>query len=54
MSHRFKICRFNHDKWSILDSFMTYDEADNAYDYWAEERYPNSLVEIIEFEEVPV
>lgn len=52
--HRFKVCRFNDNQgWTILDSFMTYDEADNVYDYW-DEKYPNAFIDIVEFEEVPV
>ena len=51
MSHRFKVCRFDNQKWKILDSFMTEDEADDAYDYWSE-IYHNAYIDIIEFDEV--
>lgn len=35
------------ESWKILESFASYDDADDNYDKW-EEKYPNGWVEILD------
>jgi hypothetical protein len=47
MAKLFKIAKFENENFKILETFGTYDDADDRYDYWAE-RYPNAWVEILD------
>lgn len=44
----FSIARLdNNENWTILERFSTYDEADGAYDDYAE-KFPNAFIDILE------
>lgn len=48
MSQPFRIALMtNKGAWKTLESFDSYDDADDRYDYWAD-KYPSSLVEILD------
>jgi peptide methionine sulfoxide reductase MsrA len=44
----FSIARLdNNETWTILERFASYEEADDAYDDYAE-KYPNAYIDILE------
>lgn len=43
----FSIARFdNNETWTILERFATYEEADDAYDEYAD-KFPFSMIDIL-------
>ena len=43
----FQIVKFENENYTVLESFATYDDADDRYDYYTE-KYPYAWVEILD------
>lgn len=45
----FKIAKWNEERndWKVLESFGSYDEADEKFDYYSD-KFPNAYVDILE------
>jgi len=43
----FSIARLDDGNWTILETFSTYEDADEKYDYWAD-KYENAYLDILE------
>jgi hypothetical protein len=45
----FKIAKWNEElnDWKILESFSSYDDADEKFDYYSD-KFPNAYVDILE------
>jgi len=43
----FSIARLDDKNWTILETFSTYEDADEKYDDWTD-KFPNAYLDILE------
>jgi hypothetical protein len=43
----FSIARLDDENWTILETFSTYEDADEKYDDWTD-KFPNAYLDILE------